>query len=425
MIDLKTFLHVLFKYAEEQKINCCFARSYDDTLFTEDHSDIDIAVTKNAIPKIIKMVEAWPDLQLTGLVEQTNNTMLYIHGIKQSGSSFLCLDIHHRLAFQSVPYLNLSEIFLRQEPAACGIGYQPHPIDTALIYFFSHVLNHKNLTVKARHSITYALKQDRQSFLDTMVIYFGPDAEGLLDHLLDDQDKRAIRRFRSLFMTLSYRTRGMGIWINLLFEKAETLLQRMFNRGDIRIVIMGTDGSGKTTLIKSLSPQLKFVRQNIIHAHLLPVLPGQKELDSTKVNAAPHALPNRNWVISNLKLVYYFVLYWLDALLPRRGNRFIIYDRYISDILADPRRFRFGGSMKFAALIIKFLPKIHYYIWVSTPPSIAFGRKPEVPLTVMNQQFEFYKAHIETLPHKFIYTISNTPDELLDTMCRSLEKQWL
>jgi hypothetical protein len=423
MIDLNIFLQVLFRYCNESDIPCAFARSYSLFDLSNDHRDIDILLKKNDIEKLIRFIHAWPDIKLVSIIKTRNTTQLYLYGIKQKVSPFLCLDIHHTLALDGLSYLNLNAVLLRKEPVENAPYFQPCLLDLAFIYLFTHILKHKTISAMTRQIIIQAMKNERMAFSSSISLYFGNAGIKLLEKTLDENDLAAMSRLRRLFINQQRKADMMPVYSAILFEKMQIVFGRLFGRHDLRLVIMGTDGAGKTTLARKLIQRLHYLRPTILHAHLLPVLPGQKEPDSNKINNDPHGLPRRHWLTSNIKLLYYGFLYALDALLPRRGSRLIIYDRYLTDILVDPQRFRFGGSMRLARFIIKCIPSIDFYIWVSTPPSIAYGRKPEVALPVMIEQYEAYKKLSDSLENTTVFTISDDLEALITTISSSLEKQ--
>lgn len=392
MLPLRTFLTVLFQYCSERTINCCYARHYTGQIFQEPQRDIDIIIAKNNIPSIVAMIEAWPNLKIVGIIEHPHNTQLYIYGIKQGDQLFFCLDLHHTFSFKGQDYLKASSVLLKAVPAINGIGQQADPIDMALIYLFTHILKHRNLSESAITAINLAYQADRLAFEELLEVYFGDDASRMVTAVSEDKDtKRNITRLCKRFQSRQRQQDQLAYLFNAVTYYLTTSLERLFKRQDIRLVILGTDGAGKTTLINALKPLLAFLRPHIVHAQVKPVLPWQSQPDFNRANSHPHAKPQRSWLTSNIKLLYFFSLYWLDAVWPYRGSRIIIYDRYYIDILVDPRRYRFAGSPGLAAFLVRHLPSIHGYIGMSTPPIIAYKRKPEIDLLIMQKQYEAYQ----------------------------------
>jgi hypothetical protein len=397
VLSLKQFLQILQAFCVEQNIPYAYARTYDESIFLSDKTDIDILLKKDDIVHIIKLLNTCSGLTLCDRIDYPTNTILYIYGVEQEKLRYFCLDIHHTLAFKGLSYLNVSAVLLRSAPSAWSIGSEASPLDMGLIYLFTHILKHKTLSVPARIALQRAYKHDRHEFIDLLELYFDTKADAYVSQLLrQEYNLNPIQRLRSAYYRSALQRHGFISLYHMISYYGETIWQRVFNKHDIRIAVIGTDGSGKTTFTQYVREKLINIRPQIVKAHALPTLPGRPEPDSTIVNNQPHSLPSRSWLVSNIKIIGFFCLYWLDALWPRRGNRLIIYDRYFIDVVVDPKRFRFGGSLNLARLLLKCLPRIDAFIWLSTPPLIAFKRKPEVPLAEMQRQYDLYQSFIRS-----------------------------
>ena len=428
MLPFKTFLTVMAQYCQESDIGWCYARHYTTDMFTAPQRDIDIITDKRHVKDFITLIAIWPNLKLVGQVEHANNTQLYIYGVRQGEQNFICLDIHHTLALKGLDYLKPSAVILKAVPAENEIGLQPNQIDMALIYIFTHILKHYNTSEHVVSVINTAYQTARTQLIDLLTVYFDEHASPRLTAITDNKNvKKNIRLLRSAYFKRHVQQDRFTFWVNRLTYNMKIILQRMFHRQDVRLVIMGTDGSGKTHFINQLKPLLEFLRPNLLHAHVTPPLPWQLEVDSNRINAQPHAKPNRGWIISNAKLLYFCAIYWIDAFWPHRGSRIILYDRYFTDLLIDPKRFRFGGSTRFALFIQKHLPPVHGVIWLSTPPVIAYKRKPELPLQLMQLQYDAYKQLSASYP--YAHALDGTrinPDDLNQTLsfiADALQKQ--
>lgn len=428
MLPLKTFLTVLSQYCAERQIGWCYARLYTDEAFQTPQRDVDIIAEKRHVSSLIQMIQAWPNIKLVGVIEHPTNTQLYIHGIKQEKNTFFCLDIHHALAFKGIDYLKPSAVILKSVPAECGIGQQAEPMDMALIYLFTHVLKHKTVPASAIAAMNAAYYADRLGFEDLLDVYFGDDASRYVHAISDNKEVKA----SSLILCKRFQRRTrhqdmLAYSVNKASYYIETAFQRIFKRQDVRIVVLGTDGSGKTHLIHSLKPHVAFLRPRVVHAHLKPVFPWQSHPDSNRVNSQPHAKPNRSWLMSNIKLCYFFFLYWFDAVWPYRGSRVMLYDRYYIDLLVDPRRYRFGGSPTLATFFFRHLPHIHVYIGMSTPPIIAYKRKPELNLLLVQKQYESYQQLTEIHPNAMsldgTHLTEDALQECVSFIAQTLEKK--
>jgi GTPase SAR1 family protein len=164
------------------------------------------------------------------------------------------------------------------------------------------------------------------------------------------------------------------------------------------IAFYGIDGSGKTTLVNAVRKELQDTAKIIRHCHFLPLFPWQAEPDSNSVVSDPHKNPMRDQFTSIIKIFYYWAYCWLAQLWPQRSSVVFLYDRYIPDMLVDPKRLRYGGSMKFLAWACQFLPQPDLSVVITIDPQQALQRKSEIPLTEATRQNNAYITTIAALP---------------------------
>ena len=164
------------------------------------------------------------------------------------------------------------------------------------------------------------------------------------------------------------------------------------------IGILGPDGSGKSTVIDGLSEKLKLSRIGIRSIHWLPQLSKNTVLSEVVVTD-PHGSPPKSPFPSVLQLGK-IVLFWWIALLKdlihlRAKKALVLSDRFYPDLLADPRRYRYGASTKLAELAFKFIPKPDRIIVLHTDAETILKRKQEVAPEELVRQLAVYKSIAE------------------------------
>ena len=96
----------------------------------------------------------------------------------------------------------------------------------------------------------------------------------------------------------------------------------------------------------------------------------------------PHGEAPHPWWLSPLKIPYYLLDYGLGYLFKVRPrlvrSTVVLFDRYYDDLLVDPRRYRYGGPMKFARLARIFLPKPDLVLILDVNEEVLLARKREV-----------------------------------------------
>lgn len=160
------------------------------------------------------------------------------------------------------------------------------------------------------------------------------------------------------------------------------------------VAFLGPDGSGKSSVIVELQKSLETSRLKTLVMHWRPKWSGA-EPQSPQVVANPHGQKPRGFVLSSAALM----LLWIRWMVGRFGKtwhrrakqKMLVSDRYYLDLLVDPKRYRYGGSLGFAELLFYFLPKPNLTFILVAKPEILLDRKNEVTLKEAERQVEGYR----------------------------------
>jgi len=176
------------------------------------------------------------------------------------------------------------------------------------------------------------------------------------------------------------------------------------------IAFIGTDGSGKSTVIKNIIPKLKLkYSTNVFYEHMRPnMIPSIANLFGKKtikneIVTDPHSKKPSGLVGSLLRWCYYLIDYsfgyFLKVYLTNLTKPCIwIFDRYYYDYLIDKKRTRVNlpnWLIRFGQLII---PEPDLIVSLGTNPSVIYNRKPETSLNEVSRQI--YKLKSFTNTHK-------------------------
>ena len=212
-------------------------------------------------------------------------------------------------------------------------------------------------------------------------------------------------------------------------------LLRLFNQPGYSIAFLGTDGSGKSTIIENIKPILNNAfHKAVYYEHMRPnKLPsiarlfGRNEEFNTPVTN-PHGSSSSGFFGSLLRWLYYTLDYTFGFYLkvwPKKAIRSCvwIFDRYYYDYLIDPKRGRISlprWLLKVGQLII---PEPDLILCLGTDAASIHKRKPELTLKEVERQVlelrEFCDAHKRAVwidTGKDIETSSNDALEVIITM---------
>lgn len=168
---------------------------------------------------------------------------------------------------------------------------------------------------------------------------------------------------------------------------------RLFNGTGLVVVLLGVDGSGKTTIGEMLQRELAPMFNGVCRFHIRPYFLSRNNGDGNAV-IDPHAETARSSLLSIIKLLYFLFDYlfgWLFNILPLKlKSNLVIFDRYYHDILIDPVRYRYGAPHWLAKLFGRFIPKPDLFIILDAPPAIIQARKQEVSFDETSRQCKGY-----------------------------------
>lgn len=198
------------------------------------------------------------------------------------------------------------------------------------------------------------------------------------------------------------------------------------------IALLGTDGSGKSTVIEAIKPSLmdathKAMRIKHLRPGLLPPLGRIKdrEHDATSKAANPHADPPSGYLLSLVRLAYYFLDYTMGYwLLVRpviaKSPTLVLYDRYAHDIMLDPKRVRIKLPQWILRVFANLVPKPDLIICLHAAPEVLASRKQELPADEIKRQVNDLRAFAEkekrAVPVNTEATLTESRNQVLESI---------
>lgn len=168
------------------------------------------------------------------------------------------------------------------------------------------------------------------------------------------------------------------------------------------VVLLGLDGSGKTTIRMSLEKvalPYRSVRCYYFRPEMLPcpgVLLRLREDVRTGVNPDPHGHKKENPLKSLLRFLYYLmdfiVGYWIEIRPFLQKGHLIIFDRYYYDYFVDLFRYNMSLPSWFPKIFLPLVPAPDLTICLHASPENLYKRKQEIPLSEISRQIIAYEA---------------------------------
>lgn len=205
----------------------------------------------------------------------------------------------------------------------------------------------------------------------------------------------------------------------------------------LMIAFLGTDGSGKSTIIDALPQALDLEKtpQRIIYYHSRPyVLQPSKASNGLDLKAAcpdPHGKPPYGILKSLFKLLFcvadYRLGYWLKVRKQVAEGNLVIFDRYYYDFYLDKMRYRMGLSDFWFRLMEWLVPRPDVTFVLTGEAEPIWKRKQELPLEEVQRQLDTLAKHKSHFAHPVtIDVVRSIPDvvaSVADAIHRAIQHQ--
>jgi thymidylate kinase len=180
--------------------------------------------------------------------------------------------------------------------------------------------------------------------------------------------------------------------IRYLFADGVRLVRRWLQPTGLFVVIMGPDGVGKSTLIEHLLQAVApaFRRHRVFHWRPMLLWRRKAARDTTQPHSHP---PNAGWwSIARLfaHLLDYWLGYWMIIRPLLTRSSLVVFDRYFQDLLADPKRYRYGGPSWLVRSVSWLVPKPDFLFILDAPVQVILSRKQEVMPQEVHSQRQVY-----------------------------------
>ena len=190
------------------------------------------------------------------------------------------------------------------------------------------------------------------------------------------------------------------------------------------IVFLGPDGAGKTTIIELV--EIGLARQDIDFAKYY-FAPGffrrYRPKETVSITTNPHE--GRQYCAFLVFTKILLMLFEFRMGLPKAklAHEVSLFDRYIHDLLVDPKRYRMQRTRWWMRVMLKFAPTPDLCIAIIAPVSVIQARKQEVPVEETARQIEAYKAVLRLVPHAILVENVGPPEALASMIIDKIGKK--
>ena len=175
------------------------------------------------------------------------------------------------------------------------------------------------------------------------------------------------------------------------------------------VVLLGLDGSGKTTLARNLTILASEINSppRVRYQHWLPAVGTTREFPLPEPSNQPRKRKlAAGFVQSGLSvlrltknLVRAHLAWWMRLRPLRNSGYLVLVDRYFYNYYLDPVSVKYYGPRWVLDVLTRLFPKPEIVITLSAPPEILLRRKQELSEAEMREQAEVLKQLQFTTPH--------------------------
>lgn len=427
----ESFLTTLFRSLNEAKVDYFVYGEYQYLPVHNGSSDIDILVEEvhfQTFNAIIKNVLNAFDVKLVSFYRNRNVSFIRLLSDENWGVQFDVTKgwFHKGQIYYPTQFLK-KNVFLHNDLVKVldvNIGFY--------IDFFKEAINigqAKDKYIKGFLNEYTNNKQQRVAELNTL---FGTSFVNIINENLSEQD---LKNIVPLLRESMIKTIHNHDFLQRLLIRIESFA-RLFHRPGYVIVVEGTDGSGKSYIINSITPILNEAFHNgIIYNHLRPhCLPDIAELFGKRKKAAnisnyvvtdPHAEKPSGVLGSLVRWSYYMIDYTFGYLrkvwLPIHSkSKVFIFDRYYYEYYLDQRRSHVNLPMWIVRLGEFFIPKPDLILCLGGDPTKIYARKPETSLEEVTRQTKVLKVFCSKRKNAVWIDTTVAPEESINAAMKAI-----
>lgn len=391
------FLEQLFHSFSENNLRYIVLRNYEELPYSTGGSDLDILIDKKKAIQFLALLNKTCDKhngKIVSLIESSVCPRICVMG--NNGVKWgVMIDLHlDEITYRGYTIISNKNIW-NNSFKYNNITALNSKTD-ALLGLFKELLNNQNC--KEKYFIDFKRHALNEVFLDEIFLDINKSqvTQLLLQSLNIDYSEVEIKR---LVNGLNKEFPKKYFYkFNKIYK-----LKRIFKQPGYTIAFLGTDGSGKSTIIENIIPALKDAfHEAVYYEHMRPNLfpsiarllgkPGKENGPVTN----PHKSPSSGFIGSSFRWGYYLLDYTFGYFLkvyPKKAIRSCvwIFDRYYYDYIIDPKRSRVKlpyNILKFGQLLI---PEPDIILCLGTDAKIIHSRKPELELVEVERQVKELK----------------------------------
>jgi thymidylate kinase len=178
------------------------------------------------------------------------------------------------------------------------------------------------------------------------------------------------------------------------------------------VAFLGPDGAGKSTILDIIRVELAKRHLDCECRYFAPgYLRRYRPKSDAQITVNPHQGVQYGFLLTLAKLFLLLFEFRMGISQLRGQSGFFLFDRYLLDVLVDPRRYRIGTIRWWMRMLLKLAPRPDLLVIVVAPADIIQSRKQEVPREETLRQIGAYMALADSIVPSIVVQNTSTPRE--------------
>ncbi len=305
------------------------------------------------------------------------------------------IDMYVGADFHGLPYMS-TEMLMAERRLVDGCYYCLGGLSD-VSNFVKEILHNGRMKKNYRQLAQEAFSVNREAARNALAPYFGAKVEYIERLLCCESGCDSLSRARRKLRASVVRMNGFWHATSCRFANLFWRFARFFAPPGYFVAVLGTDGSGKSTIINSIRPFLEETTHvSVQYHHLRPgLLPSLSRLAGKKQKEGPVKDPHGGKPAGRLSSIFRFSYYLIDYILGHfsriyiskvKRSCIIFGDRWYYEYMIDPRRCAVQLPSWLPRLVAYIIPSPDLILCLGGDAAKIYSRKPETSLGEVERQ---------------------------------------
>lgn len=410
MTELVLTLNTYFK---KKSISNAILRNYEGLPeYTGNDVDwfVEEKVTKELVRKIIPQ-----DWEILSSIEKDG--LVQYHFFNSSKSKWLQIDFFDSISYKGFPLISQTELLYESSKHKQFTVISQ--VADAYISLVTKLLNVSSVKEGDRDKINQALYENEKYFTKLIEKYFGKSNAKKIVSNISRKNWESVNQLSTSLRNYFLRDkRSLG--------EIKRSVKRVLRTPFPSICILGTDGSGKSTVINGIRKVFPKIKTFHLRPGFIKNISqiGKPASDEPLVVTNPHAKKPHNILISIGMFFYYYIDYtlgfWIKAYPQMIKGNLVIFDRFYYDYYADKKRFRSSLPDWWYRFWEIFIPKPKKFFFLDGTAELFLSRKQEVTKKSLEKQIAVFQKLCRQHKNFISLDASQKPDEIVKEILMNL-----